>query len=92
MNEDTTLYRTITVNPLDKYIYKLVGTHIICFPALTSTSVQGNRFYPTQKASKVNNINNDRIRIEMIIKYKHQEGNITPALKTDEFSNVKDFL
>ena len=87
LNEDTTLYRKIIVNPLDKYIYKLAVGHIICFPALTSTSVLENRFHPTQKASKVNNINNDGIRIEMIIKYKHQEGNITPALNTEEFSN-----
>jgi len=90
LNEDTTLYRKLIVNPLDKYIYKLAVGHIICFPALTSTSVKENNFHPTIKASEVNNNNNnDKISLEMIIEYKHQEGNITPALDIEEFSDVK---
>ena len=92
LNEDTTLYRKLVVNPLDKYIYKLAVGHIICFPSLTSTSVLENSFHPTKKASQVNNNNNnnDSISLEMIIKYKHKEGNITPALNIEEFSQLKD--
>ena len=37
LKQDTILYRTITVSPLDKYIYKFSVGHIICFPSLTST-------------------------------------------------------
>ena len=90
LNEDTTLYRKIIVNSLDKYIYKLAVGHIICFPAFTSTSVLKNSYHPELKVSQVNNINNDSVRIEMIIKYKHQEGNITPALNIEEFSFSKN--
>jgi len=86
LNQDITLYRKLVVNPLDKYIYKLAVGHIICFPALTSTSILENNFHPTPKSSEVNNNNNDSISLEMIIKYKHQEGNITPALDIEEFS------
>lgn len=91
LTEDTTLYRKLIVNPLDKYIYKLAVGHIICFPSLTSTSVLENNFHPTLKSKLVNNNNNDKdnITLEMIIKYKHKEGNITPALNIEEFSKVK---
>ena len=90
LNKDTTLYRKLVVNPLDKYIYKLAVGHIICFPSLTSTSVLENNFHPTKKSSQVNNNNKDSITLEMIIKYKHQEGNITPALNIEEFSQLKE--
>ena len=86
LNQDTTLYRKLVVNPLDKYIYKLAVGHIICFPALTSTSIMENIFHPTQKSSEVNNNNNDSISLEMIIKYKHRDGNISPALNIEDFS------
>ena len=89
LNEDTTLYRKLVVNPLDKYIYKLAVGHIICFPSLTSTSVLENNFHPTNISQQVNNNNNDSISLEMIIKYKHKEGNITPALNIEEFSDLK---
>ena len=32
LNKDTTLYRKLRVNPLDKYVYKLSVGHVICFP------------------------------------------------------------
>ena len=95
LNENTTLYRKLTLNPLDKYIYKFSVGHIICFPSLTSTSILKDQFAPTKLAKNINKIKNDKenseeIKIEMIIKYKHEEGNITPALNIVKLSNSKN--
>ena len=95
LNENTTLYRKWILNPLDKYIYKFSVGHIICFPSLTSTSILEKQFAPTDLAKKINKIKNDKenseeIKIEMIIKYKHEEGNITPALNIVKLSNSKN--
>ena len=98
LNKDTVLYRKLRVSPLDKYIYNLSVGHIICFPSLTSTSIISN-FNPTNLSAKANEDpyknkneiekNDDKIDIEMIIKYKHQEGNITPALDIESLSKSK---
>ena len=97
LNEDTTLYRKMEVDDLGKYIYKLSEKHIICFPSLTSTSILKDQFAPTPLSKKVNEDKNkkkveknDKIQIEMIIKYKHEEGNITPALNIVELSNSQN--
>ena len=98
LNKDTTLYRKLIVSPLDKYIYKLSVGHIICFPALTSTSAVPNHINPTTLGKNINknpnnNENNNKednnVEINMIIKYKHQEGNITPALDISDMSISK---
>ena len=98
LNEDTTLYRKLKVSPLDKYIYKLAVGHIICFPSLTSTSVVPNKFKPTNLGKNINkdpynnkktNEEDSNVEINMIIKYKHQEGNITPALDISDMSISK---
>ena len=85
------------VDDLGKYIYKLSERHIICFPSLTSTSILKGQFAPTPLSKKVNEDKNkkkveknDKIQIEMIIKYKHEEGNITPALNIVELSNSQN--
>ena len=70
---NTTLYRYMKIDPLDKHIYTLAVGHIICFPAFTSTTIIRNNFEPTK------NIEKD-IKIEMIIQYYHSEGNISPGL------------
>ena len=105
LNKDTFLYRKLRVNPLDKYIYKLSVGHIICFPSLTSANViEDNQLSEkrdisdfnltnlspaTNEDPSENEENVDKIDIEMIIKYKHQEGNITPALDIENLSNSK---
>ena len=97
LNEDTTLYRKMEVDTLGKYIYKLSVGHIICFPSLTSTSILSNQFAPTKLGKKVNastntkkEEKNDKVKIEMIIKYKHEEGNITPALNIVDLSHSQN--
>ena len=81
LKNNTTLYRNININPLDKHIYTLAVGHIICFPAFTSTSILRNNFEPT---------NDKTIRIEMIIQYYHSEGNISPGLYIKDFSSYKE--
>ena len=98
LNKDTTLYRKLYVNYLDKYIYKFSVGHIICFPSLTSTSFLQNQFSPTVLGNAINSDpfknqgnkkDDNKIEIEMIIKYKHQKGNITPGIDISELSVSK---
>jgi hypothetical protein len=99
INEDTVLYRKIRVNPLDKYAYKLSVGHIICFPSITSTSIMDNKFNPTKLSMNINanpfknkteeTKKSDMIDIDMIIHYKHSEGNITPGLDIQNLSKSK---
>ena len=99
LNKDTTLYRKLEVSPLDKYIYKFSIGHIICFPSLTSTSVVPNKFKPTDLGKNINKVPNknqknsekdNNVEINMIIKYKHQEGNISPGLDISDLSSSKN--
>ena len=99
LKKDTTLYRTLLISPLDKYIYKFSVGHIICFPSLTSASTK-NTFSPTilsQNTNKdlsrinIDNIednkeDNNKIEILLVIEYKHEEDNITPALDITHLS------
>ena len=76
------LYRIIECSILDFYSYKLNLGHIICFPSLTSTSSKNITFKPSKLAQKVN-INNDideKVKIKMIFKYIHKNGNISPGI------------
>ena len=99
LNKDTILYRKLTLSPLDKHIYTFSVGHIICFPSLTSTSTsKKDVFFPTilsQKINKdpkrfkeeVNKVDENKIEIFMIIEYKHEVDNITPALDITHLSN-----
>ena len=98
LNENTTLYRKLTVNSLGKYVYKLSVEHIICFPSLTSTSILKDRFNPTNLGKDINadpfknkgeKKDSNDIVIEMKIKYRHQEGNITPGIDISKLSKNK---
>lgn len=87
INKDITLHRIIKLNPLDLYNYELAVGHIICFPSLTSTSIY-NSFIPTPIYQSTNNENEDILRIEMIIKYKHKNGNIPPGIDIKGLSEI----
>ena len=75
-----TLYRTFKCSETDFYLYKLNLNHIICFPALTSTSSSKINFTPTGLASSVNKTDNDALEINLIIKYNHESDNISPGI------------
>lgn len=82
LNKDTTLYRKILVNPLEKYNYTLCEKHIICFTSLTFA-------YTEEKEINISETNRKDIEIDMIIKYRHKEGNVSPALDIETLSNNK---
>jgi hypothetical protein len=82
LNQDTTLFRTIYIDPLEKYDYTLSEGHIICFPSFTSTSVIRNNFIPTNKKP-------NSIKIELFIQYKYRPGNISPAIDISDMSVYK---
>ena len=53
--------------------------NIIVFPAFTSTSLKTG-FSPTNQALKLNKIDKEKIAIEMIMRYRHLNGNISPGI------------
>ena len=82
--QDMTLYRYLICPKLDFYLYKINLNHIICFPSITSTTINKDRvFHPTENAQKTNNIDlskDDNVNVKMIFKYKHNPGNISPGI------------
>jgi len=84
LREDMTLYRTIQCSIFDFYLYAINKNHIICFPAITSTSAKEQKFNPTNLAKKINKNEGippqDIYKIIMIFHYKHEKDNISPGI------------
>ena len=82
--ENMVLFRNIQCSILDFYLYAINIHHIICFPSITSTSTEPNKFDPTKLAKKINNNNGIPeeafIKITMIFNYYHDKGNISPGI------------
>ena len=74
------LYRIFNCTETEFYFYKLNLNHIICFPALTSTSSKDINFKPTNLAGQINKKDDDSIVVKLIIKYNHEKGNISPGI------------
>ena len=86
LTEDATLYRNIDIKDYDLNLYSMAEGTIICFPSFTSTSYT-NEFIPTANALGTNHIgNNDKIRLEMIIYYKHDFKNAPQGMILKDFS------
>ena len=81
ISKDMTLFRNILCSNIDFYLYKLNLGHIICFPSITSTSSKENNFSSTSLSQQVcNNKAEEMMKIKMIFKYKHKDGNISPGI------------
>ena len=82
--QDMTLYRYLICPKLDFYLYKINLNHIICFPSITSTTINKEKvFHPTQNAQKMNNIapsDDNILDVKMIFNYKHKPGYISPGI------------
>ena len=89
LEKDTKLYRYITINDIDLNFYQIAIGHIIVFPAFTSTSIKTG-FSPTNKALKLNKVDNGKIEIEMTINYKYSNGNISPGIIVGNLSNFEN--
>ena len=70
-SQNMTLYRKFNCTETEFYLYKLNLNHIICFPALTSTSSKDTDFEPTKLASEINEKDDDSLKVKLIIKYYH---------------------
>ena len=79
-SQNMTLYRKFNCTDTEFYLYKLNLNHIICFPALTSTSSKDIDFTPTSLAEEVNKKGNDCFIVKLIIKYNHENNNISPGI------------
>ena len=74
------LYRIFNCTETEFYFYKLNLNHIICFPALTSTSSSDISFKPTNLAGQINKKDDDSLVVKLIIKYNHEKDNISPGI------------
>ena len=79
-SQNMTLYRKFNCTETEFYLYKLNLNHIICFPALTSTSSKDTDFEPTKLASEINEKDDDSLKVKLIIKYNHENDNISPGI------------
>ena len=84
MNKNMTLYRVIKCTFFDFYLYYMNLNHIICFPSITSTSLDKDAFKTGNKALKINNKSgidfHDLYNITMIFNYSHRQGDISPGI------------
>ena len=74
------LYRIFKCTETEFYFYKLNLNHIMCFPALTSTSSKDINFNPTNLAGEINKKEDDSLTVKLIIKYNHENDNISPGI------------
>ena len=79
-SKNMTLYRKLNCTETEFYFYKLNLNHIICFPALTSTSSKDINFNPTKLAEEINKKGDDSLIVKLIIKYNHESDNISPGI------------
>ena len=79
-SQNMILYRKFNCTETEFYLYKLNLNHIICFPSLTSTSSKDIDFKPTNLAGEINKKGNDSIIVKLIIKYNHENDNISPGI------------
>ena len=79
-SQNMTLYRKINCTETEFYLYKLNLHHIICFPALTSTSSIDTDFEPTKLAGEINKKDGDSLKVKLIINYNHENDNISPGI------------
>ena len=94
LTQNTILYRSIIINEIDLNMYYMAVGNIIVFPAFTSTSLKTG-FSPTNQALKLNKIDKEKIAIEMIMNYRHLNGNISPGIIIGDLSyyqNEKEVL
>ena len=83
-SKNMTLYRKFNCTETEFYFYKLNLNHIICFPALTSTSSKDINFKPTNLAEKINKKGDDSLTVKLIIKYNHESDNISPGIIVED--------
>ena len=83
-SQNMILYRKLICTETEFYLYKLNLNHIICFPALTSTSSKDINFNPSNLAKQINKKKDKKyeepLNVKLVIKYKHENDNISPGI------------
>ena len=78
------LYRIFKCTETEFYFYKLNLNHIMCFSSLTSTSSKDINFNPTNLAGEINKKQDDSLTVKLIIKYNHENDNISPGIIVED--------
>jgi len=81
-SKNMTLYRYIKCTILDFYLYIINLKHIICFPSITSTTIN-EKYNPSEKSQDMNGIDSskgDIVNVKMILNYQHIANNISPGI------------
>ena len=82
--KNMTLYRIFKCTETEFYFYKLNLNHIMCFSSLTSTSSKDINFNPTNLAGEINKKQDDSLTVKLIIKYNHENDNISPGIIVED--------
>ena len=85
LDNTAVLHRNIDIKDYDLNLYSMAEDNIICFPSFTSTSFV-NDFTPTAGALRTNHVDDDKIRLEMIIYYNHDFNNAPQGMILKDFS------
>jgi len=83
-SQNMVLYRIFKCTETEFYLYKINLNHIIYFPSLTSTSSKDINFSPTSLAGKINKKGDDSLTVKLIIKYNHENDNISPGIIVED--------
>ena len=83
-SQNMTLYRIFKCTETEFYFYKLNLNHIMCFSSLTSTSSKDINFNPTNLAGEINKKQDDSLTVKLIIKYNHENDNISPGIIVED--------
>ena len=79
--QNITLFRDVTMNILDLYLYYLSLNDVICLASFTSTTILENlNFQSTFSAKLINNTKPSDIHVKMIFRYKYYFGNVSPGV------------
>ena len=96
LNKKTTLYRDVTMDRLDLYAYQFCEGDIICFTSFTSTTIKKDlKFKSTNISKKINNNNEEKSYVKMIISYNPKGKCVPQGLDVSNesiYSNEKEIL
>jgi len=96
LNKKSTLYRDIMMDRLDLYAYQFCEGDIICFTSFTSTTIKKDlKFKSTNISKKINNNNEEKSYVKMIISYNPKGKCVPQGLDVSNesiYSNEKEIL
>ena len=96
LNKKSMLYRDVMMDRLDLYAYQFCEGDIICFTSFTSTTIKKDlKFKSTNISKKINNNNEEKSYVKMIISYNPKGKCVPQGLDVSNesiYSNEKEIL